>query len=160
MTHIVLLVLFSLIMLPGLAGIVLPIPGLAYMFVIALIFSFIDRFQHISVANLIILGIILIVSILADTFSGLLGAKYGGASKRSIMMGTIGLVIGSFLLPPFGGLAGLFLGVLLTEIIYKTNKQKAMRAASGSLLGSLAGMFMSLILSILFIVLFIVFAAK
>lgn len=160
MSYVMLLIGFALLMLPGLAGIILPVPGLAYMFVVALVFSFIDKFQHLTVWNLVTLGVILVISIISDMVSGILGAKYGGASKRSLLIGSIGLIIGLSLLPPFGGLIGLFLGVFLSEIASNASKKEAIRAASGSILGSIAGMLLSLLLSILFIVAFIVMGAK
>lgn len=156
MAHILLLVLFSILLLPGLAGVFLPIPGVAYMFLIALMFGFIDKFQHLTLNNLAVLAAILVVSTISDLVSGILGAKYGGANKRSLVMGTIGLIIGLFLLPPLGGLVGLFLGVFLSEVASNASKKAAIKAASGSLLGSIAGMIISLLLSLIFIALFVI----
>lgn len=160
MTHILLVIIFAVLMLPGLAGIVLPVPGLAYMFLVALIFGFVDKFSHLTATNLIILIILLVFSIISDSLAGIVGAKYSGASKNSLIAGTIGLIIGIFLFPPFGGIVGTFLGVLIWETLAKSTHKKAVKAASGSVIGSVVGMLISLFLSILFIFLFIIFALK
>jgi len=154
------IIVFSLLLLPGLAGIILPVPGLAYMFLVALIFGLVNHFQQMTWQNLVVLGVILIISIITDAVSGIIGAKYGGASKQSMIAGFIGMIVGVMALPPFGGLLGIFLGVMIWEIISRSNRKKAMRAASASLIGSVAGMLLSLLLSLLFIVLFILFAIK
>lgn len=148
---------FILLLLPGFAGIFLPIPGLLYMFVVALINGLIDKFERLQPWELGILGGIALVGIFNDYLTGMLGAKYGGAAQKSMIYGIIGMVIGTFLLPPLGGLVGVFLGILIAEIFNHRNGQRAVRAATGGLLGSIAGMVITLILAIMFVFLFAVF---
>lgn len=161
MPYFLLVIIFSLLLLPGLLGVFLPLlPSIPYMFVVTLIFGLIDKFQHLTVVNLIILGIIALFSLLVDYFSGALGAKYGGASKKTLFWGIIGLILGLIVFPPFGGIAGLFLGVLVAELIQYKDHLKALKAASGSLIGSLTGMILNFLLALFFFVLFLVFAVK
>ena len=147
-------------MLPGIAGAFLPIPGLLYMFVLSLVFGFADRFAHLSQNELAILGAIALISILNDYFSGMLGAKYGGAAQKSIVLGIIGMIIGTFLLPPFGGLIGVFVGILVAEFWRHGNQERAVKAATGGLIGSVIGMIASLFLAIAFLFMFIIFAIR
>lgn len=154
------MLIFFVLLLPGLAGIFLPIPGLLYMFVISLIFGFVNEFNYLTQNEIIILGIITIIAVLNDYLSGMLGAKYGGAAQKSMILGIIGMIIGTILLPPFGGLIGVFLGILIAEIMRHGNRQKAIRAASGGLIGSVVGMIFTLILAIVFLFLFIFFSIK
>lgn len=155
------LILFALAMLPGIIGVIIPIlPGVPYMFVLALAYGFIDHFQHLTAIDWLILGGLTVLSVIVDYFSGLLGAKYGGASAKSAMAGFAGLILGLVLFPPFGGIIGLFAGVLISELLLHNNRKKAFKAASGSLLGSLSGIIINLLISLLFLVLFIVFALK
>lgn len=160
MNHWLLLTIFSVLLLPGFAGIVLPFPALPYMFVVALIFGFVDRWQHLSVRELIILGVIMIVSFINDYVSGVLGAKYGGASKKSLLYGVVGMILGLIVASPFGGIPGLFIGILVAEIVMFKDHKKALKAATGSLIGTIAGMLISLFLALLFLVLFILFSIK
>ena len=160
MTHIIFIIIFILLLLPGIAGAFLPIPGLLYMLLVALIFGFIDGFQNILLWELGVLAGIAVLSTINDYLSGILGAKYGGAGKKSVLYGFIGMLIGILLFPPFGGLAGIFVGILLAEIFRHGNQGKAVRAATSSLNGSAIGMAITLLLSIVFIFLFVIFAVR
>lgn len=136
------------------------LPGLAYMFVVALVFGFVDHFTHINAGNLVILGLISLLSIVVNYFSGIYGAKYYGATKQAIIAGIIGFLIGLIFFPPFGGFVGLFLGVFIVEIIHIPDFLKAFKKASGSLVGTIAGVLINLFLAGLFMVLFTLFAVK
>lgn len=153
------LIIFSLLLLPGLLGIIIPmLPGIPLMFLVALIFAISTNFKALGLWEIVILGVIAIVSIVVDYFSGILGAKYGGAKKWSLAWGFVGLIVGLFVFPPFGGIIGLFLGILLSELYFVKNQKKAFRAATGGLIGSLAGIIINLILALTFIILFVIFA--
>lgn len=160
MNHIFLTIIFALLILPGFAGVFLPFPALPYMFTIALIFGFVDKFQHLSVTQLIILGVIALVSFINDYLTGLLGAKYGGAAKKSLIFGVIGMLIGVIVAPPFGGFPGLFAGILIAELVSFKDHLKALKAATGGLIGSVVGTIVTLILALVFLVLFLIFAWK
>lgn len=159
MTDLILAISFTLLLAPGLFMVFIPMmPAMSYMFLTALIFGFIDHFAHLTLYNLIPLGAILLGSVVVDYLAGILGAKYGGASKTGIKYGLIGLLVGVIIFPPFGGLAGLFGGVLMAELLSRRTKQEAIKAATGSLLGSVSGTFVNAFLAFVFFVLFIIFA--
>jgi len=159
MTHLILTIVFSILLLAGVASVFLLVfPSLPFMFVVVLIFGFIDQFQHLTTVNLIIFGVLAAISIGIDYFSGLIGAKIGGASREAIILGIVGLILGLIIFPPFGSAIGLFLGILISEIIHFKDIKKALKSATGGLLGSLAGTVIQLILAILFLTLFIIFA--
>lgn len=155
------LIIASLIMLTGIIGVLIPVlPGIPIMFVVALIYGFVTKFQNFASSELIILGLIALLSLAVDYSSGVIAAKYSGASKRSLFFGFVGLIVGTIVLPPFGGIIGLFIAIFLAEILTHNNKGKAYKAAKGGLLGSLTGILINLFLAILFIILFIIFALK
>ncbi len=132
-------------------------PALPYMFLMAGIFGLLDGFERFTINNLLVFAGILVVSILVDYFAGVIGAKYGGASRRGISFGFLGLVLGFLLIPPFGGFLGLFLGILISEFVMKGDKTKALKAATGSLIGSISGIFINTLLAIAVFALFITF---
>lgn len=149
------------LLLPGIAGAVIPIlPGIPYMFLITLIYAIITKFHTLNTGEIIILTAITLLSIIIDYFSGLFGAKYGGAHKKSLLLGLLLMLIGTFVFPPFGGIIGLFLGVFIGEIITHNDQRKAIKAATSSTLGTIAGMILNLLLSIIYLILFIIFAIK
>ncbi len=124
------------------------------MFALAVLFGFIDKFHHLAGTELIWLFAIALVSLVVDYFSGILGAKLSGASPKSTFFGLVGMIVGTLILPPFGGLVGLFIGVATTEWIIG-QRHLAVKAGVGSTVGSIAGILINLILAICFILLFI-----
>lgn len=160
MSYILLVIIFSLILLVGVAGTIFPaLPGVPLMFAVTLIFLIFDKFDHLTILNLAIFLFIMLISIAVDYFSRIIGAKYGGAGRNSIIIGLLGLIIGIIIYPPFGGIAGLFAGILASEIIQFRDHKKAIKAATGGVLGVALGTAVNLTLAILFLVLFIVFSA-
>lgn len=158
MYYSIFLIISSLLLLPAIFLVFIPtFPALWYMFFVASAFALFDGFTHISWAGLGILGGIVILSMLVDTLAGIVGAKYGGASKKSLIYGFVGIIIGTVLFFPFGGLLGLFGGILLAEFITHRNQDIALKAATGGLIGTLVGMILNCILAITFLVLFLVF---
>lgn len=139
-------------MVPGLAGVILPLfPGVPYMWLVALIFGMVTRFSELTLPEFGMLSALAALSLAVDYFSGVLGAKLGGASMRSLSLGLGGLMLGIFLLPPFGGIVGLFLGILIGEIREAGDRNKAIKAATGGLIGVVAGSITNLAIGIWFI---------
>ncbi|OQB06321.1 MAG: hypothetical protein BWY19_00312 [bacterium ADurb.Bin212] len=153
------IVIASLLMLPGIAGVVLPfLPGLLYMLGITAIYVIIDKFSHLSWTEIIILAFIVLISLFIDYLSGTLAAKIGGASRKSLFYGIIGLIIGTFAIPPFGGILGLAVAIFISEYLEAKNSKKAVKSAVSSLIGTLAGIIINLTLAIIYLILFIIFS--
>lgn len=157
--HWLLFTISVLLMLPGLGLVFIPmVPSIAYMFVVALCFALVDGLSHINTFNLWILGGVVVISILIDQLSGILGAKYGGASRKALIFGFLGAIIGVFAIPFFGALVGLFAGILLAELFLNKSRDDAVRAATGALMGSATGIAVNFCLALAFIILFIIFS--
>ncbi|MFA5009721.1 MAG: DUF456 domain-containing protein [Patescibacteria group bacterium] len=145
-------------MLVGLVGTIVPIiPGVPFMFLVALIYALITKFAILTGAELGYLAILVVSSIFIDYFAGLLGAKFSGASGKSLLVGTFGFLLGLILFPPFGGFIGMFVGIVTGEIYFFNKPKTAIRAASGGVLGTLAGMVLNFLLGLTFVSLFLVF---
>ncbi|MFA6552188.1 MAG: DUF456 domain-containing protein [Candidatus Paceibacterota bacterium] len=155
---IIIKIIFSLLLVPGVFMVVIPImPAISYMLLITLIFGIIDHFQTLTAGNFLILIAIWTLSILIDHLSGILGAKYGGASRKGMICGFIGLIVGFLMFPPFGGFLGLFAGVLTAEILNNRSQKEALTAAGASLFGSILGVAVNTILAVIFLILFVAF---
>ncbi len=128
------------------------------MFLVAVVFGFVDYWQRLLPWELAVLFVVVLLSVLTDFLSGLIGARYGGATRRAVLWGLVGFVIGVLAFPPLGGFIGLFVGVLVAELSAGRKQLQALKAATGSLLGSFIGMLANLFLAIAFLVLFIIFA--
>lgn len=142
-------------MLAGIIGVVIPaVPGIPLMALIAILYKI---FTHgVSNWTLVFLLIITAISILVDYSSGLLGAKFGGANGKSILIGILGTILFIPILPPFGPMIGLFVGVAAGEFIFKKDARKALKAASSSTGSIFLGMVLNLILAFGFLIIFIV----
>ncbi len=159
MSHLAFVVVFTLLLIPGALMALVPMfPTFWYLIAMSAIFGALDGFMHLSVGNFVVLFGIFLLSILVDWSAGMIGAKFGGAGWKSLLWGAVGGLIGLLLMPPFGAFAGLFLGVLGSELHRRKNGIGAVRAASGALLGSVAGIVVNFCLALLFLFLFILFA--
>lgn len=157
----ILYLVFALFSALGIAMTFVPMmPALFYMLSLSFIFALIDGFVHLTWWNLTILFGIFVISFLVDTFSGILGAKYFGASKKAFYAGIIGLALGLIIFPPLGGLAGLFSGVLIGELLQARKSPEALRSAVGTLFGSVVGMIINSGLAIIFWLSFLLLAWK
>ncbi len=158
MYYTIFLIISAVMLVPAIFLVFIPtFPALWYMFFVASAFALFDGFQNLSWTGLGILGAIVLLSMIIDTLAGIVGAKYGGASKKSLIYGFVGIIVGTVLFFPFGGLLGLFGGVLLAEFIAHKNQDIALKAATGSLIGTVVGMMLNCLLAITFLVLFLIF---
>lgn len=150
---------FGILAFFGLVAALIPgIPALFYMLLVSLVFGFIDDFQNLTKMEFLVLLGIYLVSFCVDVFSGVLGAKYGGASFRSFCYGVLGAIVGTLALPPLGGLIGLFAGVFISEMARHRSSKDAARAASFGVLGVVAGLAINIVLAIVFFCTFITLA--
>lgn len=158
MSHIVLVIVAGLMMLPAIPLTFTPLPASLYMLLVALGFGFIDKFSHLTSGEAWILAGVFALTIIVDQLSGILGARYGGASVKSMFAGMIGMLIGTIIAPPLGGMIGLFVAVGITEYYNHKNHARALKAAIGSFVGMLTGKIFNAALALVFVILFVVFA--
>lgn len=150
------IIIYLTTLVAGCLGVVIPaLPGIPLMFLSTLLFNL--YLKTFDVSALVVLGVITALSVMIDYFSGVLVSKYFGANSKAVLLGFIGFLFGTLLLPPFGGLAGLFLGILIGELIIHKEHKKAIKVATGGLLGTLTGIVANLLLAITFLVLAIIY---
>ncbi|HEX7724468.1 MAG TPA: DUF456 domain-containing protein [Candidatus Paceibacterota bacterium] len=158
MAYYFVLIAATLLLIPGIVMAVLPFPGIIYMFAIAVIAALFDGFVHLSGFDIGVLTVVTVLVLLVDLFSGIIGAKAGGAHWSSIIWSLVGFIIGSIIIPVpiLGSLAGMFLGVLVSEWYHTQDIRHANKAALGSFWGWVAGTGFKLAASVVFLVLFVV----
>lgn len=150
-------IIIAILLALGIVLTALPtIPGILYMFIVVLIYGFIDQFQTMSPWQLLIFAGIVILAIATDYLGGMIGAKVGGASKLSMALGLLGLFIGLILLPPLGLFIGLFLGIFIGEMIATDDHQKALKAATYAFSAAVVGMGFNILLAIGFFITYLV----
>lgn len=80
--------------------------------------------------------------------------RYGG-SKWGIRMATIGVIIGCFVVPPFGILIIPFILVFITELILRAPLLIALKIAVGTFIAFISSTFAKALLQLLMIIVFL-----
>ncbi len=146
------------LMTPAFVLVFIPMfPTLPYVFVVALLFAIVTKFQILTSGELLWLAVPLVFGALVDYLAGVLGAKYGGASRRSIFAGIGGILLGTLLIPPFGGIIGLCIAVFISEMIQFGDRKKAFTAMRASFIGTILGLFVNFLILVIFIGLYLIF---
>ena len=124
------------LLLLSLVGTLIPIiPGVLLMWVIVFIYALVDGFTAVSTASVIVISLIALVTGTSDIWLTLFGTKKGGASVKSMLIGTVGAVVGSFIFPIVGTIAGYIGGLLLGEYWQHGDWEVAKKAGIGGLAG-------------------------
>ena len=150
------LVLTLLVMSIGLIGIVLPIiPGTILIFLAALVYALLEGFQTIGWPTLVVLGLLAIVATTADIWASSVGAKMGGASVWSVLLGLLGGLVGLVLFSLPGAIIGAIAGVLGTEIVRVGDWRQALKAGSGWMLGWILATVLQLVIGLAMMAIFV-----
>ncbi|TRX34035.1 DUF456 domain-containing protein [Flavobacterium sp. ZT3R18] len=132
---------------------VLPGPSISWVGIVLLYFT------TAVPANYWILGISALITIALTILDYIIpskGTKKFGGSSYGIWGTNIGLIVGIFAPIPLGFLIGPFVGALIGELIYDyKDHQRALKAATGSLLGFLASSFMTFVVCMMYLGLFL-----
>ncbi|WP_339714406.1 DUF456 domain-containing protein [uncultured Kriegella sp.] len=154
---IVLLIFGFLLMLAGILGSFLPIlPGPPISWIGLLMLYFTNAVPDDWLLLGITGGIALMVFAL-DYIIPAVGTKKFGGSKSGIIGTTIGLLI-ALIFPvfgPFGIIIWPFIGAFVGELLNKSDKKTAAKAAFGSFLGFITGTFLKFMVALIFLGLFI-----
>lgn len=130
------IVLLALVMLVGLLGTVVPIfPGVVIIWLATLVYGLVIGFGTLGGWLFAGLTVLMIIGTLIDNIMMATGAKRGGASWWAIAAGILAGLVGTWLLPPIGGLVAAPLTLLLIEFLNKRDWQAAYQSTRGLLLG-------------------------
>jgi len=154
----VFLLLAGLLIGAGIVGCILPVlPGPPLSFVGLLMQWWVSDPQPASYGwtTVIVLGLLAVVVTAIDLLAPVYGAKRYGASKAGVWGSIFGLLIGMIWFPPFGMIAGAFVGALGGEWLAGKSDGEAMKAAWGVFLGTMAGVVLKLTVSIAILVVFV-----
>lgn len=131
-------------MLVGLLGILVPIlPGTLLIWLSVLVYALFEGFQAIDWLAFAFISAIALVTGTADLWLSLMGARAGGAAKRSLFFGFVGAILGFVLLgtvlPIIGNMLGGILGYSLGVLLGQYHKYRDWHEAARASLGGLAG---------------------
>ncbi|KEF36744.1 hypothetical protein M670_03995 [Schinkia azotoformans MEV2011] len=98
--------------------------------------------------------VLTILLFLADYLANLHFVDKAGGTKWGMRAAAIGLIVGSFVIPPFGVIIVPFAMVLISEIIQKKTFQESITVAFATLIAFLSGTFAKGIIQLIMIVVF------
>ena len=126
------LILTQIIMLVGLIGLVIPVfPGVTVMWLAALGYGVVTGFSALGIFLFVLITLLFITGTLADNFFMGAGARKGGASWITIGVALIAGVVGTIILPPFGGLIAAPLAVFMLEYVRLRDLRQSWLALRG-----------------------------
>ena len=133
----------------GLVGCILPLipgPPLGYAAILIAQYTLDKPFttQFMSVWLILVILVTLL-----DYYVPIWGTRRFGGSKSGVWGSTIGLVVGLFFFPPFGIIAGPFIGAVIGELLIGKDMQVALKSGLGSFLGFITGTIMKLAVSLI-----------
>jgi len=143
------------VMFIGLLGVVLPIiPGVAVIWVTALIYAIAEDFENIDPITMVVLSLIALPGITADVWVSSLGAKVGGASLWSIVTSLLGGIIGFLVASLPGAIVGSLVGLLAVELFRARDWRHALKASGGWIVGWLASTVVQIVVGLIMIAVF------
>lgn len=143
-------ILVSVLIIVGLLGTALPvIPGPLLIFLGALAHRLLIHADNsIELLGFIVLTILLLMSFAIDFLSGMVGAKYFGASRWGVVGALVGGIVGIFFSLP-GLIIGPIVGAVAGEIIFARKKLRdASRSGWGTIIGGTLGIVGKMVISV------------
>jgi uncharacterized protein len=143
----VFIILGMILMIVGLAGCILPvIPGPPLAYVALLLLHATLRYQF-SSDFLLTWGLITALVYGLDFVIPVFTTQRSGAGKRGIWGSMIGLLLGLIFFPPWGIIAGPFIGAVVGEMTSGKDSATALRSGFAAFVGFLFGTLLKLIVS-------------
>jgi uncharacterized protein YqgC (DUF456 family) len=149
--EVVLILIGGLLVIAGIAGCVLPVlpgPPLGFVGLILLWWARDWQAGSFGVTEVAVLGILAGAVTVLDLVLPVWGAKRYGASRAGLWGSVLGMLAGMLWFPPFGMLAGAFVGALAGEFLVGKREGEAAKAAWGVFVGTMAGVGLKLAVSI------------
>ncbi|MBN8234172.1 DUF456 domain-containing protein [Halobacillus kuroshimensis] len=139
------------------ASVIFPIiPGPLVLWIGFLIYFFFVDGNELSVFFWIGAVVLTILLIISDIIANSYFVKRYGGSKWGERAAAIGVIIGSFIIPPFGILVVPFVLVIIVELVQKRESQDAFKAAIGSLFGFLSGTAAKIVITLIMVIWFFI----
>ena len=152
---VILWVIAVVLVVAGIIGTVAPVlPGPVLIFAGLLLGAWIDGFEKVGWAPLTLLGVLTVLTFVADIVATGAGAKRAGASKQAVIGATIGTIVGIFF-GIIGIFVGPFLGAAAGEFLAKRDLVRAGQVGYGTLFGLVLGAAMKIALALAMVGVFV-----
>ncbi|MFD0825455.1 DUF456 domain-containing protein [Neobacillus sp. M.A.Huq-85] len=159
MIHILAIIFWTIIIISFIfsyVGLVYPIiPSVLLIWGGVLLYQFGINSNELSWVSWTMLVLLTILLFLADYLANLHFVDKAGGSKWGMRAATIGLIVGSFVVPPFGVIIVPFVLVLIAELLQKKTFQGSIKVAFATLIAFLSGTFAKAFIQLIMIVVFV-----
>ncbi len=157
MIDIIVSILTALLILVGIIGVLIPVlPDVSLIWGVTLGYGLIVGWGESGPWLFAIISLMGLFGVAADVWASSAGAKLGGASMWSVVVGFLLGIIGLFIFGPLGLFGGMAIGTYLMELNRRRKPMDALRAVLGVGLGYGASFLVKLGLSIGMAVLWLV----
>ncbi|WP_026908622.1 DUF456 domain-containing protein [Paucisalibacillus globulus] len=156
MVDIIIWIIIVALFVVSFIGVIYPIiPSVLLIWIGFLLYQFGINGDELGFFFWTIMVVFTVILFVADILANSFFVKKFGGSKWGERGAAIAVIVGSFIIPPFGIIIIPFITVLIIEMLQKRTIQEALKASIGSLLGFLSGTFAKVIIQIVMIILFI-----
>lgn len=132
------LLLSVVAILVGIVGCIVPVlPGPIIALAAPLAISIAGGWVVFQPVTLVIVAVVAVATTLGDSVLPARSASKAGAGRPGVVGSVAGMLIGSFLFPPFGTIIGAFLGALAGEVLFNRENRDPVKAALGVFRGTL-----------------------
>ncbi|WP_157273216.1 DUF456 domain-containing protein [Neobacillus bataviensis] len=133
-------------------GLIYPIiPSVLLIWVGVVLYHFGINSNELTWITWTMLGLLTIFLFLADYLANLHFVDKAGGSKWGTRAATIGLIVGSFVIPPFGVMIVPFGLVLIAEMMQKKTFKESIKVAFATLIAFFSGTFAKAIIQLIMI---------
>lgn len=155
--HIIIWILIVGLFIGSFAGLVFPIiPSSLLLWIAFILYHFGIDNQALGMFFWIIMAIFTLILFVSDMMANSYFVEKSGGGKWAKRLAAIGVVVGSFVVPPFGIIIVPFVAVLVIEMLQQRTFGSAAKIATGSLIGFLGGTVAKVILQIVMIAVFLI----
>ncbi|WP_047980999.1 DUF456 domain-containing protein [Ornithinibacillus contaminans] len=157
MVDVIIWVLIIALFILSFVGVIYPIiPSVLLLWIGFLLYQFGINGDELGFVFWSIMIVFTVILFVADIVANSYFVKKFGGSKWGERVAALAVIVGSFIVPPFGIIIVPFVAVLVMEMLQRRTIQEAFKAAVGSLLGFLSGTFAKVFVQIIMIILFII----
>ncbi|MFD2760063.1 DUF456 domain-containing protein [Lentibacillus juripiscarius] len=155
MLDIIIWIVIVALFIASFAGVIFPIiPSPLVLWVGFLLYHFVINADELTVWFWMGMAVLTVILIVADVIANSYFVKKYGGSKWGERGAAVAVIIGSFIIPPFGILIIPFLTVFVIETMQQKTSKEAIRASIGSLIGFLGGAVAKVVIQLVMIVWF------
>ncbi|MFD1038306.1 DUF456 domain-containing protein [Virgibacillus byunsanensis] len=133
-------------------GIIFPIiPSVLVLWVGFILYHFVINGTELDFVFWAVMVVFTVILIVSDIIANSYFVKKFGGSKWGERGAAVAVIVGSFIIPPFGIIIVPFITVILIEMYQKRTTKEAMQASIGSLIGFLSGVVAKVIIQLVMI---------